>query len=78
MRKDNRTVKAVVVILVVGIGLFHNLNKHSFLSEQLKFVTVRMDNYSENTDSLEVKENKLFIYTKKIIDSGIQHLISRL
>jgi len=78
MRKDNKTVKAVVVILVVGIGLFHNLNKHSYLTERLKSVTISNDNYPKKTDSLEVKENTFYIYTKRIIDSGIQHLISRL
>ena len=78
MRKDNKTVKALVVILVVGIGMLHNVNKNSFLYQQFRPGTVSLENNSDKSDSLQVKENKLFIYTKKIIDSGIQHLISNI
>lgn len=76
MKRDNKTIKAVVVILVVGIGLFHNIDKNSFLYEQIKSVSISMDSNSVKPDSLPGNESKLFIYTKKIIDSGIQHLIS--
>jgi hypothetical protein len=76
MRKVNRTIKALVVILVVGIGLFHNVNKHSFLYEQIKSVSVNTDENLGKSDSLQVKESNFYIYTKRIIDSGIQHLIS--
>lgn len=76
MRKVNRTIKAMVVILVVGIGLFHNLDKHSFLYEQIKSVSVNTDENLGKSDSLQGKESNFYIYTKRIIDSGIQHLIS--
>lgn len=84
MEKENKTIKAIVVILVVGIGLFHNIDKKSFLYEQLNTASTSLNNDSEKSDSLQVNENnqvnenKLFIYTKKIIDSGIEHLISNI
>jgi len=84
MEKENKTIKAIVVILVVGIGLFHNIDKKSFLYEQLNPASTSLNNDSEKSDSLQINENnqvtenKLFIYTKKIIDSGIEHLISNI
>lgn len=76
MKKENKTVKAIVVVVIVGIGLLHNLNKQSFLYKQLEFAAVNKENYTEKTDSLPLKGNKLFIYTIKITNSAIQHLIS--
>lgn len=78
MKKDKKTVKAIVVILVVGIGMFHNADKNSFLIKQLNPVSVSQGNDSDNPESMQVKESKLFIYTKGIIDSCVQHLISRI
>ena len=78
MKKDNKTAKAIVVILVVGIGMFHNADKNSFLIKQLNPVSVSLENNSDKTESMQVKESKLFIYTKRIIDSCVQHLISRI
>lgn len=78
MKKGNKTAKAIVVILVVGIGMFHNADKNSFPINQLNPVSVSLENDSDNSESMQVKESKLFIYTKRIIDSCVQHLISRI
>lgn len=78
MKKENKTAQAIVVILVVGIGLLHNANKKSFYFRYLNPVSASFESNSNKSDSIEVKENNLFIYTSKIIDSGIQHLISNL
>ena len=78
MKKDRRIVKAIAVIIIVGIGWIHNLDNKSFLYEQFRPLTVSWENDSNNNDSLQVKENKLFIYTKNIINSSIQHIISNL
>ena len=78
MKKGKRITQALVVIIVVGIGYVHNLDKKSVLYEQLLTKTVSLEGGNDKTDSLQVKENKLYIYTKDLIDSSIQHLIINL
>ena len=78
MKKDKKIIQAIVVIIVVGIGWFHNLDKNSFLYEQFRPLTVNLESNNDNADTLKVKENKLYIFTKNIIDSSIQQLISNL
>jgi hypothetical protein len=84
MKKDKKIIQAIVVIIVVGIGWVYNLDRNSFLYEQIHSASVTWNNSSTTSDTLQLKEkksfdeNKLFIYTKNIIDSSIQHLISNL
>jgi len=78
MKKDKKIIQAFVVIIVVGIGWVHNLDKNSFLYEQFRPLTVNLESNNDNADTLKVKENKLYIFTKNIIDSSIQQLISNL
>jgi hypothetical protein len=78
MKKDKKFIQAIVVILVVGIGWFHNLDKNSFLYRHIRPVTANWESNNEKSDSLEVKEGSLFTFTKDIIHSGIEHLISNL
>lgn len=78
MKKENKAAQAMVVILVVGIGLLHNVDKKSYLFNRINPMSISLESNSDKSDSLEVKENNLFIYTTKIINSGIQHLISNL
>ena len=78
MKKNKKIIQAIVVIIVVGIGWIHNLDKNSFLYEQFRPLTVNLESNNDNADTLKVKENKLYIFTKNIIDSSIQQLISNL
>jgi len=78
MKKNKKIIQAIVVIIVVGIGWIHNLDKNSFLYEQIRPIAVNLESNNDNTDTLRVNENKLYIFTKNIIDSSIQQLISNL
>jgi hypothetical protein len=78
MKKGKRITQALVVIIVVGIGCVHNLDKKSFIYEQLRTKTVSLESGNDKTDSLQVKENNIYIFTKNLIGSSIQHLILNL
>ena len=78
MKKSKKTIQAIVVIVVVGIGWIHNVDKNSYLYRQFRTVAVNSISNNDQTDTLQVKENKIFLFTKTIIDSSIQHLISNL
>ena len=78
MKKDKKFIQAIVVVLVVGMGWFHNLDKNSFFYRQISPVTANWQSDIDKSDSLEVKEGNLFSFTKNIIHSGIDHLISNL
>jgi hypothetical protein len=78
MKKIKKAVKAFVVIFVVGLGLIHNVNKNSFIYESFCPGLISWENESLKNDSAQTDESKLSVYTLKIIDSGINHLISNL
>jgi len=78
MKKEKKIIQAIVVIIVVGIGWIHNLDKNSFLYEHFSPVTVSLTSTPEKPDTLQVKENNFYSFTKNIIDSSIQHIISSL
>ena len=78
MKKTEKITKAVVVILIVGIGLLSNMNKQSGISYYFSPFYIGIESGSEKNDSVKVNENKLYIFTKKIIDSGIKQLFPTL
>ena len=78
MKKNKKIIQAFVVVVVVGIGWIHNLDKNSFLYEQFRPVTVSLTGNNEKTDTLQVKENNLYFFSKNIFDSSIQLIISSL
>jgi len=78
MKKDKKIIQAIVVIVVVGIGWIHNVDKNSYLYKQFRTVAVNSVGNNDQSDTLQVKENKIYLFTKNIIDSSIQHLISNL
>ena len=78
MKKDKKIIQAIVVIVVVGIGWIHNVDKNSYLYKQFRTVAVNSVSNNDQSDTLQVKENKIYLFTKNIIDSSIQHLISNL
>ena len=75
MKKDKKIIQAIVVIIVVGIGWIHNSDKKSYLYEQFRPVAVSLLSNNDKPDTLQVNENNLYLFTKDIIDSSIQHLI---
>ena len=78
MKTINRLCKAAVVIVIVGIGLVHNLNKTSIFSKSLNTVSVQLENDILANDTLKVNENRFLNYSKSVIKSSIQQLISNL
>lgn len=78
MNTSSRFSKAFVVIIVVGIGLFQNMNNKSFISEPSSSYTQQIENDISQGDTIQVNENKFFRITKSIINSSIQQLISNL
>lgn len=78
MKTKNRTIKAIAVIIVVGIGVFCNTNyKINVTNESYSFSNTR-DEIKIKADSTENTRSRIFDYTKSILQSGIQHLISNL
>lgn len=78
MKKFEKLCKALVVMLIVGIGLFHNANKKSDFLNSYNPFTITFESESIKNDSVKTNESSLYIYTKKIIDSSIKRLISNL
>lgn len=78
MKTKNRFSKAFVVIVIVGIGLFQNINNQSFISQPLSIVTQEIENDISQGDTVRVDENKIYKFTKSLIKSSIQQLIYNL
>ena len=78
MKTINRLCKAAVVIVIVGIGLVHNLNNTSIFTKSLNTVSVQLENDILANDTLKVNENRFLNYSKSVIKSSIQQLISNL
>jgi len=78
MKTSERIPKAIVVIAVVGIGLVHNMGNKNIVIEPFREMTTTFDKAQVNSDTVQTNENKLYTYTKSLINSSIQHLISNL
>ena len=76
MKENNRFLKAVAVIIIVGFGLIYNMNMKTIFSDFNYTESIQSE--MSKTDSLKSEPNRLFIYTKCIINEGIHHLISNL
>jgi len=77
MKTTNRIPKAIAVVVLLGFGLVHNIDNKYILAQSFNQATEEWEN-TEVTDTLKTPENKLFIYTRSIIKSSIQHLISNI
>lgn len=80
MKTSQRIPKAIAVIIIVGIGLFYNTGNKQIIANQFQQFGAKIENDVVKSDSLgtEKSENRLFIYTKSIIQTGIRHLISNI
>ncbi|HEY5590420.1 MAG TPA: hypothetical protein VIK55_05325 [Paludibacter sp.] len=77
MKTTNRIPKAIAVVVIVGLGLVHNMENKHVLAQSFSQVTEEWEN-AEESDTIKASENKFFIYTKSIIKTSIQHLISNI
>lgn len=79
MKTSQRIPKAIAVVSIVGIGLFYNMDDKSILSEPFRQWTVKWANEPEKSDTtIQATENRLFIYTKSIIKTSIQQIITNI
>jgi hypothetical protein len=78
MKTSQRIPKAIVVIVIVGIGLLHNMKDRSIVMEPFREMTAELDRNQLESDSLQNSENKLFVYSKSIINTSIHYIISKL
>lgn len=80
MKTSQRIPKAIAVIVIVGIGIFHNTNNKQIIETQFQQLSSELESKVVKSDSLNTTntENRLFIYTRSIIQTGIRHLISNI
>lgn len=78
MKKGKRIIQAIVVVIIVGIGWVHNLDKNSFMYLQISPVTANWNNNIAKPDTLQANESSFYCFTRDFIKSGIDHLISTL
>lgn len=79
MKKERKKIgQAVAIMFIVGIGLIQNMNHKAHIFNTFNPITFSWEDNSVKTDTLQTNENKLFMYTTKMIRKGIQHIISTL
>jgi hypothetical protein len=80
MKTSQRIPKAITVIIIVGIGIFYNMDDKQAITSQFQQFGAKLENNVVKSDSLDTEktENRLFIYTKSIIQTSIRHLISNI
>lgn len=76
MKSGKKYIKAIAVIIIVGIGIISNMTNNLTISKFL--YSNNLQNSINNADSIKTEPSLLFIYTKNIINEGIHHLISNL
>jgi len=74
----NRAVKALVVIIIVGFGMVQNISKKMGFGNVFNPYNLSWSAESVKADTTQSANSSLFIYTKKIISTGISRLISNL
>jgi len=75
MKKGERIYKALIVILIVGIGLINNINKITSNYYCYTPFHLEITNQTQRNDSVKTNESRIYILTKRIIDTGIKYLI---
>jgi uncharacterized protein YxeA len=78
MKKIEKFTKALVVIIIVGIGMVHNINKQTRFFNSDNYFSLNLKNQEIKTDTTKNNESKLYIYTNQIINSSIKYLINNL
>ncbi len=79
MKASQRIPKAIAVVIIIGSGLAYNMEKEHIITNELQQISAKLGKESAESDSIETSttntENRLFIYTKSIIETSIHHLI---
>jgi len=80
MKISQRIPKAIAVIIIVGIGILSRTENKQAIANQFEQFSEKLESNVTKSDSLDSAntENKLFIYTKSIIQTSIRHLISNI
>jgi hypothetical protein len=78
MKTSQRIPKAMVVITVVCIGLFHNIKDRSFVTKPLQEMTTKFNTFQNEGDTVKSNTGTFVSYTKSIIKSSFKQLISEL
>lgn len=80
MKTSQRIPKAIAVIIIVGIGILSRTENKQVITNQFEQFGANIENNVVKSDSLNTTntENRLFIYTKSIIQTSIRHLISNI
>ena len=78
MKDNKRLAKAIMVILVMGVGLICNTQIKTTLFNPSETGSFILDYKHIQSDSTKHEGSTIYSYTKKMIVSGIQHIISDL
>jgi len=78
MKTKNRTIKAIVVILMVSLGVLNNIDFKINRTDSSFSITNSETEIQMKSDSSLVKTNRIITYTRSVLRSGIKHLISNL
>jgi hypothetical protein len=80
MKTSQRIPKAIAVIIIIGIGILSRTENKQAIANQFEQFSEKLESNVTKSDSLDNAntENKLFIYTKSIIQTSIRHLISNI
>jgi hypothetical protein len=80
MKTSQRIPKAIAVIIIIGIGILSRTENKQAIANQFEQFSEKLESNVTKSDSLDSAntENKLFIYTKSIIQTSIRHLISNI
>jgi hypothetical protein len=78
MKTSQRVPKAIVVVLVVGYGVFHNMENKQLITKPLAELSSKFEKSETSKDSLQTHENEFLTYTKSFISTTIQRFISNL
>lgn len=78
MKTSQRIPKAIVAVLVVGYGVFHNMENKQIILKPLVELSSKFEKTEASKDSIQTHENELLTYTKSFISTTIQRFISNL
>lgn len=76
MKNKKRFIKAIVVVLVVGVGCILQLEEQTGIYQRVISREFSTNQIESNTDSMSAGSSKFMIYTRNIIREGVEYLIS--
>ena len=76
MKTTYRIPKAIAVVVIVGLGMVHNMENKNIILEPIQQFTTNWESTQEDSDSNKTSENKFINNTKSMLITSIQHFIS--